>query len=208
MNIPFQTAKSTDLFPGLYEQEIVLGKLRWEWGDLPNERELIFLCSLAKLGYAPIVEFGTFRGRTTYNLALNSEEKIITIDIGDLVGRTVDAASNREGHEYPQYKTGELFLDAPQAIRDKILLIIGDSTKLDLSHLNGKAGMVIVDGGHSYEVCKSDSEKALSLVRKGGVVLWDDYGKYWPGVKRALDELSATFELHHLPEENVVVHLA
>ena len=60
----------------------------------------------------------------------------------------------------------------------------------------GTVGLVFVDGGHSYGVCKSDSEKALSLVRKGGVVVWDDYGTYWPGVKKVLDELSTSARTH------------
>jgi len=206
--IPFQTVDSMSLFPALYEREIVLGKLGWKWGDLDNEEKLIFLCSLARSGYTPIVEFGTFRGRTTYNLALNSEREIVTIDIGDSVGQSVDVNANIDKHEYAQYKTGELFLDAADSIRNKIQLIIGDSTKLDLSHLYGKAGMVIVDGGHSYDVCKSDSEKALRLVREGGVIIWDDYCFYWPGLKRALDELSSTIKLYYLSKENMVVHIA
>lgn len=203
-----QTADASSLFPVLYEQEIALGKLGWKWGDLPNEKELIFLCSLARCGYTPIVEFGTFRGRTTYNLALNSDREIVTVDIGDSIGQAVDIDANIEGHEYAQYKTGEIFLAAAESIRGKIQSIIGDSTKLDLSHLYGRAGIIIVDGGHSYEVCKSDSDKALALVRKNGVIVWDDYGSYWPGVKKAVDELSSTIELYYLPKENVVVHIA
>ena len=66
---------------------------------------------------------------------------------------------------------------------------------MDLSSLYGSAGMVLVDGGHSYEVCKRDSETALRLARKGGVIVWDDYGSYWPGVKRAIDELTSTIKL-------------
>lgn len=206
-HIPFQIVESLSLFPNLYEQEIMLGKLGWKWGDLPNERELVFLCSLARSGYTPIVEFGTYRGRTAYNLALNSEFEIVTIDIGDALGQTIDVSANIDRHEYAQYKTGELFLNAPDSIRNKIKLVIGDSTKLNLSDLYGRAGMVLVDGGHSYDVCKSDSETALRLVRKGGVIVWDDYGSYWPGVKKALDELSSTISLYYLSWEKVVVHV-
>jgi predicted O-methyltransferase YrrM len=199
---------SSILFPNLYEQEITLGKLGWKWGDVSNSQMLIFLCLLAKYGYSPIVEFGTFRGRTTYNLALNSRQKIYTIDVGDSVGQTLDMNANIEKHEYPKYKSGELFLFAPDDIRNKIQLIIGDSRSLNLSELYGQTGMVIVDGGHSYEVCKSDSEKALNLVRKGGIIVWDDYDPYWPGVIKALDELSSKVKLYHLVKEHLVVHLA
>lgn len=173
-----------------------------------NEKEVLFLCALAKAGYSPIVEFGTFRGRTTYNLALNSEGQITTIDIGDEKGQMIDVQVNVEKHAYATHKTGEVFLCAPQSIRSHVRQLIGDSTKLDLSSMDKTVGLVIVDGGHSYEVCRSDSEKALRLVKPGGVIVWDDYTSYWPGVKKALDELSTSVKLHLLAREGMVVHLA
>lgn len=71
--------------------------------------------------------------------------------------------------------------------RDRIELIVGYLKTPDLSYLYGTVGMVIVDGGHSYEVCKSDTQKALKLVKPGGVIVWDEYGSYWPGVKRVVE---------------------
>jgi hypothetical protein len=206
--VPFKIVEAQNVFPGLYEREITLAKLWRNWGDLPNEKGLIFLCLLARAGYSPIVEFGTFRGRTTYNLALNSDGNVTTVDIGNAAGQAIDVDVNIEKLAYPAHKTGELFLEAPDSIRSRIKQVIGDSTKLEFPDLYGKTGMVIVDGGHSYEVCKSDSEKALRLVREGGVIIWDDYGPYWPGVKQALDELSSRIELCYLPQENLVFHIA
>jgi hypothetical protein len=206
--VPFKIVEAEELFPGLYEREITLAKLGRHWGDLPNEKGLILLCLLARAGYSPIVEFGTFRGRTTYNLALNSDGTITTVDIGNVAGRAIDVEVNLEKQAYPEHKTGELFLNGPESVRNKIKQVIGDSTKLEFPDLYGKTGMIIVDGGHSYEVCKSDSEKALRLVSEGGVIVWDDYGDYWPGVKRALMELSTRIELCYLPQANLVLHIA
>jgi len=206
--VPFQPASAVSLFPRLFERDISLGKLDWNWGDLPSERGLIFLCLLARMGCSPIVEFGTLRGRTTYNLALNSDEVVTTVDIGNVAGEAIDVGANIEKHPYPSHKTGELFLNGPANVRNKIRQVIGDSTKLEFPELYGKAGLVIVDGGHSYEVCKSDSVKALRLVKEGGVIVWDDYGSYWPGVKQALDELSSSIQLYYLPQEHFIVHIA
>jgi Methyltransferase domain len=208
MKFPFESTDAKTLFPNIYDGEVTLGKMDWTWGDLPFEGSLILFCLLARNGYTPIAEFGTFRGRTTYNLALNSDAEVTTIDIGSELGQLIDVGVNIEKHGYPSYKTGEIFLNGPASVRSRIKQITGDSTKLDLSHLYGKMGMVIVDGGHSYEVCKSDSEKALRMVREGGVVIWDDYSTYWPGVKQALDELSASIKLSYLPRESLVVHIA
>ena len=76
--IPFEVVEQAEnLFPGLYSRDVRLDQLAWKFGDLDKEQGLIFLCSLAAAGYVPIVEFGTFRGRTTYNLALNTEGDVI-----------------------------------------------------------------------------------------------------------------------------------
>jgi hypothetical protein len=202
-NVRFDSVEAENLFPDLYKQKITLSQLDFRrWGDIGNTNALCFLCLLAAAGYGPIVEFGTFRGRLTYNLALNLKEgEIFTIDIG-----SGSDTSNILRRDYGTYVVGEVFLHAEKDVRDKIQLMIGDSRRLDLSHLHGKAGMVIVDGGHSREVSTSDSQEALRLVRPGGVIVWDDYGPLWPGVKQTLDELSKRVKLYYLPREGLVIY--
>jgi hypothetical protein len=184
----------------IFNQRIQLGKLGWKFGHLTNNNTLIFLCCLAKAGFSPIVEFGTFTGRTAYNLALNTPDKIYTVDIG----KNVDARSNIAGIRYPQYKPGEVFVDDPE-MKGRIELIIGDSRSVDFSHLYGTVGMVIVDGGHSYEVAISDTRMALRMIRAGGIVVWDDYGNDWPGVKSAVDELINPENLIKFEREGIVM---
>ena len=195
-------ARADAVLNKIFGQRIHLGKLGWKFGHMTNNDTLIFLCCLAKAGFSPIVEFGTFTGRTAYNLALNTPQKIYTVDIG----RNVDAGSNVNGISYPEYRPGELFLDDPE-VKDRIDLFIGDSRALDLSRLYGTIGMVLVDGGHSYEVAKSDSEKALRLIRPGGIVIWDDYGADWPGVKSAVEELISEDKLMRFDREGLVMYV-
>ena len=53
-----------------------------------------------------------------------------------------------------------------------------------------KIVFMFVDGSHSYEYRMSDSKLAYNLVRRGGYILWHDYGSpYWPDVTEALNEL-------------------
>lgn len=52
---------------------------------------------------------------------------------------------------------------------------------------------IYVDGDHSYEGCLKDLNNALSKVKKGGMILGDDYGHAgarWqkPGVTKAVNE--------------------
>jgi predicted O-methyltransferase YrrM len=195
-------ARADAALSDIFNQPIQLAKIGWKWGHLTNSNSLVFLCCLARAGFSPILEFGTFTGRTTYNLALNTPDKIYTVDIG----RNIDAASNLACTNYPDYVPGEAFHQDP-AMRDRIELILGDSRAIDFSALYGRMGMVIVDGGHSYEVAKSDTENALRLVRSGGIIAWDDYGEFWPGVKRAVDELIAPHRLMKFENEGIVLYL-
>tara|TARA_B110000444_G_scaffold250996_1_gene278240 strand:+ start:500 stop:1129 length:630 start_codon:yes stop_codon:yes gene_type:complete len=57
--------------------------------------------------------------------------------------------------------------------------------KIDLS----KIDMVFLDGGHSYETVSSDLSLILKEIKKGKVIICDDYDQKNYGVKKAVDEL-------------------
>ncbi len=140
---------------------------------------------------AAILEIGTFQGRTTLNMAANSEPscKIYTLDLPkrdlDATALPVSAADktlidkDRSGSRFASTELGE-----------KITQLYGDSAKFDFSPYFGKIDLVFVDGAHGYEYVLNDSRIALKLLRGGkGVILWDDYGGSWEGVTKAINEL-------------------
>ena len=48
---------------------------------------------------------------------------------------------------------------------------------------------VFLDGGHAYNTVKNDLFYSLPVLKKGGIILCDDYNlSYAPGVKKAIDE--------------------
>ena len=56
-----------------------------------------------------------------------------------------------------------------------------------------KLDWIYIDGDHSYEGCLADLESSLPMIKKGGMILGDDYG--WPnskyqkvGVTKAVNE--------------------
>ena len=57
--------------------------------------------------------------------------------------------------------------------------------KIDLS----KIDMVFHDGGHSYETVSKDLFLILKTIKKGKVIICDDYDQVNYGVKKAVDEL-------------------
>jgi len=73
--------------------------------------------------------------------------------------------------------------------KDNIHLYKGFSNsqlpKVDLS----KIDMIFLDGGHSYETVSSDLSLILKEIKKGKVIICDDYDQTNYGVKKAVDEL-------------------
>lgn len=51
-----------------------------------------------------------------------------------------------------------------------------------------KVDWAYIDGSHSYEPCLHDLECARKAIRKGGLLMGDDYSPNKPGVIRAVDE--------------------
>ena len=49
--------------------------------------------------------------------------------------------------------------------------------------------MIFLDGGHSYETVKNDITLILKSIRKGTIIICDDYDQEDYGVKKAVDEI-------------------
>lgn len=169
-----------------------------------NLTELAVLNGLCRT-YRPkeIFEIGTFDGRTTLNLALNSDANVHTLDLpaeeldsSDVVG------ADRRYVEKPS--SGARFTSPPHNALPcvkRIGQLLGDSAKFDFSPWHGKMDFVFVDGAHTHDFVVNDSQVALKLLNpKGGVIVWHDYG-VWPDVAKALQEL--TEEKPDLPLVNV-----
>src|SRR5204863_237070 len=77
-------------------------------------------------------------------------------------------------------------------VEHKVEQLFGDSKTLDITPWAGTCDLVFVDGSHAYSYVVSDSEKALQLVRPGGLVLWHDYAgpRHSAGVYRGLKALA------------------
>jgi predicted O-methyltransferase YrrM len=141
-----------------------------------------------------IIEIGTFDGRTTLNLAINSAANVpvITLDLPDNhkpkfpmnIGEYRLAQKPISGMRYRNCSP----IWAKDAAR--IVQLLGDSAAFDWSPYHGKAGLVFVDGSHTYDNVRNDCEVAFRLVAPGGMIIWHDYG-VWEDVTRVLDELEA-----------------
>jgi predicted O-methyltransferase YrrM len=156
--------------------------------------ELAYLAMLTiALQPKVIFEFGTFRGRTALNFGLNSPAdcRIFTLDLppegrAEVVGRvnTADASIIRASETGSDYQGSE--------VAHKIEQLLGNSTSFDFRPFYGQVDLAFIDGGHDYQVARSDTRSALAMVRPGGLVVWHDfgnYGDYYDVVRAVFDEV-------------------
>jgi Methyltransferase domain len=141
------------------------------------------------------LEIGTYDGRSAMALARNMTGKVYTVNLGpdymDLhpdQGYRVDIALSRK------VRSGERML-APESKR--IIQIFADSTELAFNQF-GVMDMIVIDGGHGYNVVKSDTENALRIInRERGIIIWHDatdygVGQYLPALEFPLSIIDGT----------------
>ena len=197
---------ATELFPGIFNTPVCLRDVGPSGGS-PTSFEIYVLASL--VGYAlprSIFEFGTFEGRTTLQFAINSPDEalIYTIDLpaNNVVTRYPRAyASESRARRLP---VGGCFHGQPES--RKITQLTGDSATHNLDEFRERVEFCFVDGDHSFEYVKADSENAFRMLAPGGLILWHDYSGSWPSVSQYLRELARTKSLYHIAETSIVVY--
>jgi predicted O-methyltransferase YrrM len=127
-----------------------------------------------------IFEIGTYSGYSTLHLACNSPEDstIYTLDLPPAFD-----LNNITGCSFDDFKVAELskknvnsriFTQVP-ALAKKVVELFGDSKTFDFSSYYGNIDLVFIDGCHSHEYVRCDTENAFKMLSKNGVIIWHDY---------------------------------
>jgi len=140
-------------------------------GTVRND-ELIAIASIVNsMKPKHILEIGTCDGATTLNMAINNKEAVIfTIDLPldqtetSLPGSDLDLINSRQ--------VGKAFFSKPEAGR--ITQILCDSAKYNYATIGVSFGLIFIDGSHTYEYVKNDTEKTMPFLAPSGVMLWHD----------------------------------
>jgi predicted O-methyltransferase YrrM len=127
-----------------------------------------------------LFEFGTFDGRSSVNLLLNSPEAhLYTLDLPPDVRTLPEEAKVGERLRRPEFE-------------GRYTQLFGDSRTFDFSPYAGQMDLIFIDAGHAYEFVKNDTQRALEMVKRdSGVIIWHDFGQI-PGVTRAVEALYAS----------------
>jgi predicted O-methyltransferase YrrM len=128
-----------------------------------------------------MVEFGCNIGITAKRVLENVEtlERYIGIDVGPSHVTTLACQAS----EVPE-RAGVFAADDP-----RFFLLTSPSIRLSPDDLE-PCDAVFIDGDHSDEAVTCESYMAEELVRRGGIIVWHDYGNPAVEVTTALERLA------------------
>lgn len=157
---------------------------------LPLTESLTLAAVCQHVAPKKVFEIGTYKGASTLVMAMHTppETEILTLDLPPQQRATKYPVDIGDITGVP-FTVGELYRGTE--FEPKIHQLYGDSGVFDFEGFYGKVDLVFVDGNHTYENVKTDSENAFRILSSGGVIIWDDYHPDWgPGVIRALHEIT------------------
>lgn len=131
-----------------------------------------------------VFEFGTYKGVSTTQLALNLPDggMVFTLDLPE------DHPVYISYSQLPSESGMKMLV--PPALSHKITFLKEDSAAFDTTPYRGTMDLVFVDGFHSFEYVKNDTEKGLEMLRPGGIIAWHDCVSNRPEIVRYLKTLS------------------
>jgi len=162
---------------------------KYEDGILPFHEALALLSILVAENPREALEIGTFMGHTTKALAENlAEGRIHTVDLPPDFSPQTDSNGGPpkdDFHLIARRVVGREFQG--QAVAQRIRQHFGDSAVIDFQEF-GHPTFFFIDGAHTYEYCKQDSEKCFVQCGGKGVFLWHDCDDTHPGVVKFILE--------------------
>ncbi|WP_346286189.1 class I SAM-dependent methyltransferase [Zoogloea sp.] len=179
-------------------------------GSITLVDQIVLLCLDELLRPEGILEIGTFQGFTTRLLAKNSAARTIySVDLPPTTQTLIDTPEagkvlsdgdyNDDYLRDLQNRSGEIYLNnLPPAERSRISLIKADSTQLDFAATFGPIEFAFIDGGHHYDIVRSDTEKVASIMKRG-VIVWHDFSSgIHSDVTRYLADRASTNRIFHV----------
>ena len=140
--------------------------------------ELGAIISIAKyFNCKNYLEIGAFKGRTTINIAANNNNiEIHTIDLPiNYNENNLEYNLLPKDSKLSQYKEKGYFFKKYIDYKKNIFNHYGDSATFDYKIFQKKFDLIFIDASHKYENVIIDSENALKILSKNGIIIWHDY---------------------------------
>jgi hypothetical protein len=192
----------------IFSHEITFPPLRLLEDGNQSLDGMAALVGLAQLiGARTIFEIGTYNGVMAYTLAQNLPH--VHVHTLDLPPEKDPVLPLEAGDDYHiQARTSRVYENT--AVSSRITQHYGDSAEFDFEPYVGACELVYIDGAHSYEYVKNDTQIANRLLNHKGAIVWDDYWMNVSGVPEYLHSLDAEERalLYRIPRTRLVVRLA
>jgi predicted O-methyltransferase YrrM len=132
-------------------------------GSLPTD--IILLTTICKqINDCSYFEIGTWRGESVVNVSENAKE-CYTL--------------NLSRQQIIELGLSEKYADLHGFFskgKKNITHLFGNSLTYDFEKLNKKFDVIFIDGNHTYDFVKNDTEKVFKhLIHENSIVLWHDY---------------------------------
>ena len=133
---------------------------------------IIWLGELAQKPNLNFLEIGCFEGKATVWLL----EHIITDSTSRIT--VIDTFKGSREHKIQKLDVSTMyqnFLKNTAEFKDKITIHVGSSQKILRTFLVGQFDFIYIDGSHQAPDVLEDTLLAWRLLKKGGILIWDDY---------------------------------
>ena len=142
--------------------------------------ELRWLKATAKHMHS-VVEIGCWKGRSTHALAKACPGVVWAVD-------TWQGSADEVEGPHAEARESDIAAIWAENVKDctNVLAMQADSVTAASTFGEDSVDMVFIDAGHTYEEVKADIAAWLPAARK--VICGHDYGREFPGVKKAVDE--------------------
>lgn len=177
---------------GGVKANITLSVQKYEDGTLPSDNAMALLALAVAASPKVVLEIGTFMGHTTRLLAMNLPDSIIhsvDLPLDFIPGQdNVAGAKKDDFHLIARREVGREYRGTSCEARIRQHFV--DTATWNFREAAG-ATFFFIDGSHTYDYCKIDSEGCYELCSGKGVFVWHDCDEAHPGVVKALLEWRA-----------------
>jgi predicted O-methyltransferase YrrM len=153
-----------------------------------------------------LLEIGTFDGNTALQMANNAPEDalVYTLDLPSTTATAHDLDPIERAYVDDRSKLDRKYAHSPNG--RKVVQCLGDSATFDFRGLlaGRRVDLAFIDGSHTHDYVRNDTERVLEVLAPGGVVLWHDFTPAWPGVVAYLTELARELPLVRIAGTSLV----
>jgi len=150
------------------------------------------------------------------HLASNSSKntKIYTLDLPIDYNLSSDYKKELSSYSYDDLMVVELSKKSfnervfkETAYDKKIVELTGNSLNYDFSPYFGKIDFIFIDGSHALKYVKSDTDNALKMLSKNGVIIWHDYDYiFHKDIFHYLNDLAKTYTIYSIAYTRIAIY--